>query len=140
MSFSHVKISRNVLIVVVVFCIIGAGVVFGQFERKKKETVFVAPTPAAPASVGAKDVYALAQETAQLWSNDAVLSYVSSGAVEQSKGHSDTWQFIFISDIRTGKGYRITMSAGKVRATEEIDYQGSGPGSMVSLNTLPIFL
>jgi len=135
MSFPRVKISRNVIIVVVVFSIIGGGLVFGQFERKKKETVFVATTPVAPVSVGAKDVYALAHETAQRWSNDTVLSYVSSGTVEQSKGHSDTWQFIFISDIHTGKGYRITINAGKVSATEEIDYQGSGaplPSTMIS--------
>jgi hypothetical protein len=129
MTVDKIKIYKITGIALFIFIVIASGLTLSSVRSYQRAAI-----PASPERVSAADVSAIAFASAQIWSSDALLAYMNSGAVEQIGGRAETWEFIFVASSKKGKGYRVTILGHAITHKEEINYQGQGaplPPSML---------
>lgn len=114
---------------VIITISIVAGILLGtgKFKGIKTKSLEVEVRKEASQLLSPKDAYEIALAKARQWHQDAVLSQSSSAKEKTDElGHSDDWQFLFVSESIPKRGYQIVMERGAIVKAQEVPFVGEG--------------
>lgn len=117
----------GITLVIVIAVVLGILWTTGILEREKAGEAVPVEEPETSKLLSPVSAYEIALVKAKEWQPDAMLAQSNSEKEKTDKfGHSDDWQFLFVSKSLKNKGYQVFITNRVITRVGEVPFVGEG--------------